>query len=512
MAVLASILFAHSLRAQEASDNTPPSPSKQTQGMILRLGTPDPDDDDGHQGTIYDLLFSPDGKLLASRGADQTIRLWSIPDGKELHRLPGDRLLGFSPNGKTILLGEPTLNNPSTQLWDTETGKEIWVHPGLWDQAAFSRDGNEIRYVYRGTIDNIRAADKQPVGKSTLAPPATKALSRDGGLLACTSSLNSNQLRLTDAATGRVVRELAGNSDVPVHVAFSTDGLTVAAAGRDNRIHVWEVATGKLMGQLQGHTKPVQRLDFSPDGRMLASAGRDGAAMLWEIVSGNALATLDATTGGDKAIATAVCFSPTGKYLATASTDHTIVLWEVSQATLGGTADEPLTPERLIQVWEDLTHADARVARKAMYALGAEPAVSLPFIETKLRELLNTSEASQIAQLIQQLDDQEYMVRERATQTLQQMLEVAADALKKELRRTLSAEVRFRIRLILGSGGKTGPRYSQAEVYRFKRVVQVLESIASEPARQLLQTMANDIPSAEIQDDARRALARLQAP
>lgn len=517
LAFLAGLLLPRSTSWAEQGPlppDTPPTtdvvPSKSPAGMLVRLGTPDAEDDDGHQGTIYDLLFSPDGKMLASRGADQTIRLWSIPEGEELHRLPGDRLFAFSPDSKRILIGEPTLNNPSTELWSTKTGHQIWVYPGLWDQAAFSRDGSQIRFVYRGMIHNIETISKKKLGTDRLAPPAAKALSRDGALLACTSSLNSNQLRLTDASTGRIIRELAGNSDVPMQVAFSADGLTIAAAGKDKQIHVWEVATAKTMGRLIGHSQPIQRLDFSPDGRLLASAGRDGAAILWEIVSGNVLAKLDAAAeGSEKVIATAVAFSPTGRYLATASTDRTIVIWEVSQATLGAPTEAPITPERLAQAWEQLTDADARVARQAMYAFSSKPEISLPFLKEQLQKELSSPQATQITQLISQLDAEEYMVRERATQTLKQMLALATDALKRELQSTLSAEVRFRIRLILGSAGEAAPRYSQAEVYRFKRLIQVFENLDTPAAKELLQTMANNIPSAELQDEARRSLARV---
>ena len=139
------------------------------------MGTPDDTDDDGHQGTVYDLLFSPDGKLLASRGSDKTIRLWSIPDGREVQRLPGDRLLAFSPDGSKILLGEPTLNNPSTQLWDTAEGKEIWSHPGLWEHAAFNRDGTQIRYIYRGRINQVVTATMAAADNAVIAPPAAMA-------------------------------------------------------------------------------------------------------------------------------------------------------------------------------------------------------------------------------------------------------------------------------------------------------------------------------------------------
>src|SRR5579859_3019209 len=60
----------------------------------------------GHHGHVDDVVFSPDGKQIASCGEDMTVRLWSTESGALLHTLTGHEgaVMGvdISPDGKAL--------------------------------------------------------------------------------------------------------------------------------------------------------------------------------------------------------------------------------------------------------------------------------------------------------------------------------------------------------------------------------------------------------------------------
>ncbi|WP_375448967.1 WD40 repeat domain-containing protein [uncultured Nostoc sp.] len=97
---------------------------------------------------LITVVFSPDGKTLASASADNTIKLWNRDTGKEISTLSGhsDSVFSvvFSPDGKT--LASASADN-SIKLWNRDTGKLISTlegHGSWVNSVVFSSDGKTL--------------------------------------------------------------------------------------------------------------------------------------------------------------------------------------------------------------------------------------------------------------------------------------------------------------------------------------------------------------------------------
>src|SRR5262249_32591237 len=134
--------------------------------------------------------FSPDGGRIASGGADETVKVWSLARSV----CPGVAARPRAEAHELAVLGDPRL-----QHWD------------------------EVRCV---------------------------AVSPDGKLIA--SGGNDHVIRLWDASTGQEVRVLTGHHGDVVGVVFLKELNRLASASWDGTVWVWEVTTGKVVRTLRG--------------------------------------------------------------------------------------------------------------------------------------------------------------------------------------------------------------------------------------------------------------------
>jgi WD40 repeat protein len=250
---------------------------------------------------IMAVAFSPDGrKALIGAGyrlnekvESGHIILWDVETGEEIRRFEGQPYVvfdvEFSPDGR---LAASSGNGATAILWDVETGKEIrrfddywvdsmWPNESYWD-VEFSPDGRQIFAPHSsGAIIgwDLESGEEiqQLAGHSGGA--AGIVFSDDGQRLV--SGGSDSQVILWDMQTGNILHRLKNHAGGVGEVRFSPDETLLLGGGGDGTGSLWRSETGEVIRRYGGGF--VFSPDFFPDGRHAVVGHRDGAVELWRI-------------------------------------------------------------------------------------------------------------------------------------------------------------------------------------------------------------------------------------
>jgi RNA polymerase sigma factor (sigma-70 family) len=506
-------------RAQKNPNARPAQPRVQPEEWKARATFAD-------AGAILPFAFHPNGKTLASvKMDDTTAKLWDLASGKEqaiLKANPGHnhvKQVLFSPDGKTLAYVSARLDiKPDVskvELWDVSSRKKrVTVEA---DRVAFSPDSSILASKTANVVKLWNVADgKERAALQGLYGDNDRlmdlAFSPDGKTLALAGyryeGLNGrawDEVKIWDLASGRQRPSLNGSNGGVLHVAFSSDGRTLAAAG--NRwqpplhlplaVTLWETATGKQRASFQEPIEPyLYALAFSPDCRMLAwSAGTDWAVRLWNLANGD-IGTIKGHTGHVQIMA----FSFDGRTLASGSQDKTIKLWDIASRKQPGR--DVLSPRDLDSLWATLAEDDAKKAYQAINKLAASPKQAVDLLTERLRPIAAPN-SEQINRWIADLDSDQFTVRDSANKELEKVRSQVEPILRQQLKKTQPLEVRRRLERLL-----TDP--PAGELLRHLRALEILEQIGSKEASRVLETIARGAPGARLTEDAKTSLARLQ--
>jgi len=423
----------------------------------------------GHTGGAMSVTFSPDGKLIASAGMGDGVRLWAVETGKEVLRINAPNhsyAVSFSPDGKTLASGGI---DRVIRTWEVATGKElrqIGGHTGRIWAVSFSPDGKRLA-----------------------------------------SGDETGSVRVWDSSNGREISTCAGHQGGVIPVVFSPNGKVLASAGADGQIRLWDPTTGKELSSLRGHSGMVHDARFSPDGRLLVSCGwEDKTVRVWEMATEKEVFQITAHTGEVGGVA----FAPDGRSVASAGRDSAVRVWDITgRAKDGKLQPLQLKPKELEAAWKELQGEKADIAYRASWTLIASPKETVAYLKEQLKAVTAEPEsAKKIAELIRELGDQKFGVRERASHLLGKMGRMAEPALRKALDTETSAEVRSRVKALLD---KLEGNAIPTEAVPGIRAVRVLEEIGTPEARQLLKELAGGLPEAWITQEARDSLGRLSS-
>jgi WD40 repeat protein len=241
---------------------------------------------EGTEGArIWAIIFTPDDKFIGAAQFPDGCRFWEIRTGS---KLPAKRLdakapsLAFSPDGAMLATGG-SINDVT--LWRFPSLEKFGVLDitGSRSKASkliegrglsFSRDGKSIMGLCEG-LRIWNATDCREVKMIAGSDDALDdeyrdfAYSPDGKWIAVVC--RRGHCRLWDTRTFE--RKTIDVESVLIHVAFSSDGKTLALAGPNVGVQFWDPATGKLLETLPRSQAGFGAIAFSSDGRFLASAG-----------------------------------------------------------------------------------------------------------------------------------------------------------------------------------------------------------------------------------------------
>jgi WD40 repeat protein len=287
-----------------------------TLGLLKQLGQPL----SGHTDDVYSIAFNPDGTILASGSADQTIILWDVstPGSPEQLGQPlswhseGVTSVAFSPDGKILASGS---YDQYVVIWDISTPEApeslISIHfPGFNDTVnclAFSPDGDILAAGIESSIfffDVTSPGSPKQLGKS---------LSMSMGY--------------------KIDKLYYGTLGYIESIAFSPDGSILASGNSEDTILLWDVSSPespKQLGEpLTVHSDWVRSVAFSPDGKILASASQDNTIILWDVSDPEKPHQIGQPMlgQGHELDINSVAFHPNGQMLASGSSDGMIILW-----------------------------------------------------------------------------------------------------------------------------------------------------------------------------------------
>jgi WD40 repeat protein len=208
--------------------------------------------------------LKPDLSVIATGSPSRLIKVWKSEDGSQLHSIKKHTewvtAVDFSPDGILLATGD---RNGGVWVWEADSAGEfhtLRAHQAAITATAFRADSNllasasedgTVRFWEMNGGTEVKKLDAHPGGVLAFA------WTRDGSFI---TSGRDRVVKLWKPDFN-LLREFKEQPDLPVAVAFDSEGKRAFAADYRGQITVWDVASGNPAGSFDANPPSIgQRL------------------------------------------------------------------------------------------------------------------------------------------------------------------------------------------------------------------------------------------------------------
>jgi WD40 repeat protein len=311
----------------------------------------------GHSDSVSDVAMSADGRIAVSASWDNTLKVWDLESGSELHTLFGhsDRVVGVgvSADGRTAVSGSW---DKTLKVWDLTTAKEVRTlagHANRVTKLIVSANGRRAFSI--ADFDSPKLWDVES-GSELPRPEGIRsvAMSADGycaifhrfvgGYNADMSPTFDHSLEVWDLERGRKLFTLIDKVYNVYAMAVSADGhSTICDASAPSPIasvdghidyrdagglKVWRLETGTELRTL-AKSGQASSIAISENGQCAVSSNQQPVIKVWDIEADDEPRELLGHSGPVNGVA----IGAAGRLAVSASDDKTLKVWDLTASS-----------------------------------------------------------------------------------------------------------------------------------------------------------------------------------
>lgn len=301
----------------------------------------------GHKGIVDAIVYSPNGKFIASTGWDKTIKVWDAESGALVHDFVAHdgavNCLAYSRDNKMLISGA---RDNSVRIWDTAMNMKYSLYGHQNTINAVLIDPS-LRYAYSGGDDMmLKVWDLKKKGESRTLKKMPRKINdivvsiRGRDIYVATEGPDIYNLTVV----GKEKLIFSGHTDEVNDIEYAFNNRYLISGSSDKTAIIWDVKNGKALQTLKGHTWKVTQVAFSVDSRFAITGSTDGTVKLWDVETGKELYSFE---NGVNAIS-ALAMSPDITRIASAAMVNSY---------------EPEEKKNLIYIWD--SHQELVAVTKA---------------------------------------------------------------------------------------------------------------------------------------------------